>query len=169
MADIIEAQESSAAKHLDTITGEYVSKSELKRREKQRTKEREIAEKVAKLSLECNVTGGAQANGIVKKKPQGTEEDEEDIDPNKYYENRSHLIGQMKRDGLKEVYPHKFQVSMTLPEFIEKYQNLDAGQHLSETVSLSGRLFSKRSAGAKLIFYDLRNEHQKVQIMAQAQ
>ena len=161
MTDIIEAQESTAAKHLDTVTGEYVSKSELKRREKQRIKEREAAEKLAKLSLENDTSNGV--------KPKKTADDEDDIDPNKYYENRSHLIGQMKKEGGQEVFPHKFHVSITLKEFIERYQNLEAGQHLSETVSLSGRLFSKRCAGAKLIFYDLRNEHQKVQIMAQAQ
>jgi predicted esterase YcpF (UPF0227 family) len=151
--------------HLDAATGEYVSKSELKRREKQRTKLKEVAEKLEKLKL------SGQDTAIDKKeeKNRATEEDEEDIDPNKYYDNRSHWVKQMKRESENLMFPHKFHVSMSLKEFIAAYQNLPAGEHLDLEVSLSGRLFSKRISGTKLLFYDLRNEHEKVQVMAQLQ
>lgn len=39
---------------------------------------------------------------------------------------------------------------------------------LEETVSLSGRIHSIRESGAKLIFYDLRAEGVKLQVMANA-
>ncbi len=35
-------------------------------------------------------------------------------------------------------------------------------------VSVAGRIFSKRQSGASLIFYDLRGDGQKIQIMADA-
>jgi lysyl-tRNA synthetase class 2 len=36
-------------------------------------------------------------------------------------------------------YPHKFHVSMSLPEYIEKYSSLEPGQQLTDvTVSVAG-------------------------------
>ena len=39
---------------------------------------------------------------------------------------------------------------------------------LVETFLLSGRIHAKREASAKLIFYDLRGEGVKIQVMADA-
>jgi lysyl-tRNA synthetase class 2 len=63
------------------------------------------------------------------------------------------------------VYPHKFNVSIRISEFIEKYKGLGDGEHLEEEVSVAGRILSKRVQG-KLLFYDLHGEAMKIQIMS---
>lgn len=71
----------------------------------------------------------------------------------------------------KNPFPHKFQRSMTIEEFIAKYEStIPTGEHLEgETVALCGRIYTKRASGSKLVFYDLVAEGAKVQIMAQVQ
>jgi len=51
-------------------------------------------------------------------------------------------------------------------DFIEKYNNIEAGTWNDEEVSVAGRIHAKRLSGPKLIFYDLRGEGVKIQIMA---
>lgn len=67
-------------------------------------------------------------------------------------------------------YPHKFHVSISLESFIKKYENLlNPGESLDKDVhSIVGRVYALRPSGAKLIFYDLRGEGVKVQVMANA-
>lgn len=97
------------------------------------------------------------------------EEEEEELDPSKYLENRTaRLDAELGRFGQ---YPHKFQVTKTLKEFIRAYKDIDA---LAETTKLpeervTGRLMLKRSAGAKLFFYDLVQDGVKIQILSQLQ
>ncbi len=62
-------------------------------------------------------------------------------------------------------YPHKFHNSTTISEFITKYSHLEKDSKLEELVSLSGRILTKRSAGAALIFYDVRSEGHKLQVL----
>lgn len=91
--------------------------------------------------------------------------DEESLDPNQYYKIRTQAIQQLK--GTKDdPYPHKFHVQMSLTEFIKKYNDLQVGEHLEEVVTVAGRIHAKRISGAKLIFYDLRGEGLKLQVMA---
>lgn len=70
-------------------------------------------------------------------------------------------------------YPHKFDVSISIPNYIEKYGTegkIPAGTKLRGTVeSLAGRIHNKRASGQKLRFYDLHAEGKKVQIMASAE
>jgi lysyl-tRNA synthetase class 2 len=66
----------------------------------------------------------------------------------------------------QEPYPHKFQISAQIPEYIAKYSSLEPGMQLhEESVSLAGRVYSKRTQG-KLIFYDVKGDGEKVQVMA---
>lgn len=66
-------------------------------------------------------------------------------------------------------YPHKYNVSIQLPAYIEKYGGLEAGTHLEgEPVSIAGRITRKAASGAKLIFFDLRSEGCKLQVMCDA-
>lgn len=65
-------------------------------------------------------------------------------------------------------YPHKFQVSISVPAFIEKYNGLKAGDVEEEIVTVAGRLHNMRTMG-KLRFYDLHSDGVKIQITAQAQ
>ncbi|XP_053904589.1 lysine--tRNA ligase isoform X1 [Malaclemys terrapin pileata] len=136
-------------------------RSELKRRLKA---ERKVADKEAKqkeqsekhLSKSALTLGSENCNGA----------DEESLDPNQYYKIRSQAIQQLKGTN-EDPYPHKFHVSLSLTDFIERYSHLQAGDHLRDiTVRVAGRIHAKRASGGKLIFYDLRGEGVKLQVMA---
>ena len=145
----------------DEVTGEMVSKSELKRRMKQREKEAKKATKAAEAPAQP--AGAAAAKSAAAS--------EEELNPNQYYERRFRTIAALRESKNPDPYPHKFHVSISLSEFISKYEGkLEAGQHLdNEQVSIAGRLHNMRSAGQKLRFYDLHGEGVKVQITAQLQ
>ncbi|XP_017064005.1 lysine--tRNA ligase isoform X1 [Drosophila eugracilis] len=135
------------------------TKLELKRRLKAEQKAKEKAEKAA----------AAPAEGTAGKKKSSAAEEEE-ISPNEYFKIRSAAVQELKRSPSTHPYPHKFHVSISLEDFISKYENsLKEGDTL-ENVSLSvaGRVHAIRESGAKLIFYDLRGEGVKVQVMASA-
>lgn len=64
-------------------------------------------------------------------------------------------------------YPHKFDVQLSVPQFIDKYgDKVEAGSHFEEETSVAGRVQFKRAAGAKLIFYTLAGEGKSIQVMA---
>lgn len=67
--------------HLDDVTGEMVSKSELKKRQKLRQKEAQKLEKAA----------AAPPKPAAAKKS-NAEADEKSLDPRQYFENRSRAI-----------------------------------------------------------------------------
>ncbi|KAI8336031.1 lysyl-tRNA synthetase [Blakeslea trispora] len=141
----------------DPVTGEMISKSEFKRREKVRAKE---AQKAAK----------AAAAPPKEVKAKSEEEGEEELNPNQYFELRSKAINKLRQDANPEPYPHKFQVELSLPEFIEKFNKLEAGDRLDDQeITVAGRIHNKRASGAKLRFYDLHGEGTKIQIMASLQ
>jgi lysyl-tRNA synthetase class 2 len=71
-------------------------------------------------------------------------------------------------EGAGAVFPHKFHVSISLTDFVEKYSFLTNEQVNEDTISVAGRVYSKRAMGQKLRFYDLRGESQKIQVMANA-
>lgn len=134
--------------------------SELKRRAKKREKETEMAKKLEKIQISDS-----------SNKPVGSllPDDEESLDPNQYYEMRSKAVAHWKESPETHPFPHHFPVTMTIPEYISRYEGLEAGSHLPEVVNISGRVLSKRASGAKLIFYDLMGDAAKVQVMAQLQ
>lgn len=123
-------------------------------------------------------------------------EDEEILDPNQYYKIRQQAVANLKKKG-ESPYPHKFHVSISLTDFIEKYSSIEAGTWSEDVVCVAGqfltliisdlvlhtiiyliffkynsycshlgRIHAKRLSGPKLIFYDLRGEGVKIQIMA---
>ncbi|KAG5351172.1 hypothetical protein C0989_007630 [Termitomyces sp. Mn162] len=148
--------------HKDPVTGELISKQELKRREKQRAKE---AHKAAKAPA-------PEAKHKAEAKPSGT--NEEELNPNQYFELRSRQILHLKQTQSPNPYPHKFHVTCSIQSYIETYgaegyilpgTKLDTG--VKE--SLAGRIHNIRTSGAKLKFYDLHGEGFKVQIMATQQ
>lgn len=101
------------------------------------------------------------------KKPNKAEE--EDISPNEYFKLRSALVAELKKNPETDPYPHKFHVSTSLVEFTEKYSSLKDGEMLEDIkLSVAGRVHAMRESGAKLIFYDLRGEGVKLQVMANA-
>uniref|UniRef100_A0A061QWX4 Lysine--tRNA ligase n=1 Tax=Tetraselmis sp. GSL018 TaxID=582737 RepID=A0A061QWX4_9CHLO len=141
--------------------GNKMSKSEFKKRQK--------AARVAKEREEKKAAQAAkEASKPKKQQAQEDEQDDEDMDPTAYFENRVKAISAVKSAG-GNPYPHKFNVSMQLPDYISKYSGLEQGeQHPDETVSMAGRINSKRASGAKLIFYDLKSEGARVQVMVDA-
>lgn len=55
-----------------------------------------------------------------------------------YYENRLKTLSSLKAAGLNP-YPHKFHVSISIAEYIDKYGSLSDGAHLEDVeVSISG-------------------------------
>jgi len=142
-------------------SGEKLSKNELKRRMKAEQKAKEKAEKLAEKQK-------ADADKPAKPKKEasgGAVEDEEILDPNQYYKIRQQSIASWKNKG-ESPYPHKFDVTISLTDFIEKYNSVEAGTWNDDIVRVAGRIHAKRLSGPKLIFYDLRGEGVKVQIMA---
>lgn len=149
---------------LDDVTGEQVSKTELKRRQKVRAVEAKKAQKA---------TQAAERKAAA---PPSKKKDElADLNPAQYFEYRSRQIGELRDAYNKDhsafnPYPHKFDVKYRLPEFIEKYGSLKRGEVLKEeTITISGRIQFKREAGSKLRFYVLKGDGVSLQVMSQAQ
>lgn len=155
MSDIKETTEALAKTYLDEETGEQVSKSELKKRQKLRDLAKKKAEKAA-------------AQPKTEKKEKGP--NEEELTPNQYFEIRSRQIDALRQSKTPNPYPHKFHVTTKVDEFVNKYQGLARGEiKKDEEVSVAGRVHTLRAAGSKLRFYVLHQEGKTVQIMAQGQ
>ncbi|KAM9921359.1 hypothetical protein OXX80_009300 [Metschnikowia pulcherrima] len=154
-----EVAEQVAKTYLDDVTGEQVSKSELKKRQKTRQIEAKKAEK---------------AKNNVNKQPK-KKDIMADLNPNQYYDIRSRQIDEFRKANEKDTaalnpYPHKFHRTLTVPEFVKKYESLARGETLNEEqVKITGRIMTKREAGSKLRFYVLKGDGIQVQVMAQAQ
>ncbi|XP_074040676.1 lysyl-tRNA synthetase isoform X2 [Leptinotarsa decemlineata] len=137
--------------------GETLSKNELKRRLKAEQKAKEKAEKAA-------------TNPVESLKPKETKISQAEVSPNEYFKLRTSAIANLKAlGGENSPYPHKFHVSISLEEFIAKYSALNDGESLeNEHLSVAGRIHAIRESSSKLVFYDLRGEGTKIQVMATA-
>lgn len=86
---------------------------------------------------------------------------------------RSRTIQKLRQTQDPNPYPHKFDVSISIPAYIATYGEegkIASGQKLEGTkVALAGRIHNIRASGQKLRFYDLHGEGKKVQIMATQQ
>uniref|UniRef100_A0A804L182 Lysine--tRNA ligase n=1 Tax=Musa acuminata subsp. malaccensis TaxID=214687 RepID=A0A804L182_MUSAM len=155
MADGIEEAANSVSNLsvTDTPAAEAPSKNALKKELKKKKKEEENRLKEEEKK---------------KKSQKPSSADDEDMDPTQYYENRLKVLASVKVAG-GNPYPHKFQVSMTITEYIEKYRVLNEGDHLKDVeVNIAGRIMNKRTSSSKLFFYDLYGGGLKVQVMADA-
>ncbi|GFV96316.1 lysine--tRNA ligase [Trichonephila clavipes] len=129
-----------------------ISKNELKRQLKAEQKAKEKAEKLK--------------NQQEVEKKEKTVKVEDPTDAAEYFKIRCQAVEQLKAAG-ESPYPHKFHVTISLTDFVNRYNNLEAAQICKdETLSVSGRVHAKRESGNKLIFYDLRGEGVKIQVMA---
>ncbi|KAL2888417.1 lysyl-trna synthetase [Ceratocystis lukuohia] len=144
---------------LDDVTGEMISKTELKKRQKARQKEAEKAKKAA----------AAPPKPAAAKKT-NAEADEKELTPNQYFEIRSRNISKLRESKSPNPYPHKFHVDYDLRKFENEFGYLKSGETAKDKViRLGARIYTKRTSGAKLCFYDVRTEGVKVQVMCQAQ
>lgn len=138
-----------------------ISKNALKKQQKAEEAAKKKAEKDAEKALKA-------ANEPQKSNAKIGGDDDDELDPTKYYENRLKVINQMQENGVT-AFPHKFHASLRLSEFIKKFDLLEDGSHVdNELVSVTGRVLSKRGQG-KLMFYDLHAEGMKIQIMSDLQ
>ena len=143
----------------DPVTGEQVSKKELKRREKKRKQEEEQAKK-----KKDKEEKEKEQEGKKEQKKKGPKGGEEELDPTKYFENRKAYLLKEIESG-KNPFPHKFEVTIGLPEFIKKYKDITKkGEFLDEVVQVAGRVQTIRKSGASLIFYDIKSNDAKIQI-----
>lgn len=64
-----------------------------------------------------------------------------------YYENRLKVLAFLKAGGVNP-YPHKFHVSVSVVEYVEKYGSLSDGEHLKDVeVGLAGTFFMEYLLG----------------------
>ena len=143
----------------DPETGEIISKSELKRRLRLK-KKKEDEEKKKKDKKDKQAKEGQTADNSKKKK-----NDEEELDPTKYFENRKAWLEKRMQSG-ENPFPHKFQVTINLPDFIKKYSSTTKkNEFLPDVVQVAGRVHSIRKSGNSLIFYDIIGDDAKIQIL----
>ncbi|KAI8614455.1 hypothetical protein BC830DRAFT_1065495 [Chytriomyces sp. MP71] len=148
--------------HLDPVTGEQVSKSELKKRQKLRERDAKKAEKEA--------ANPAPAATTPKDKDASAADEEENLSSAQYFEYRSRAIQKLRQTQSPNPYPHKFNPTISISAFIAKYDSLKEGEHLEDvTVSVAGRIHNMRSSGAKIRFFDIHGEGLKIQGLAQGQ
>lgn len=87
-----------------------------------------------------------------------------------YFEMRSRTIQKLRETQSPNPYPHKFDVSVSITSYIDKYGvegKIKPGTRLEGvTECLAGRIHNIRMSSQKLRFYDLHGEGKKVQIMA---
>jgi lysyl-tRNA synthetase class 2 len=144
---------------IDPVTGEEVSKNELKKRQKKREAEKKAAAKAE-----------AKAAEEAKKGPKKAKVNEDDMDPSKYTDNRKAQVQNIRNNG-GNPYPHKFSRSHRIDQFREEYEEkCTENDAFNEdvTVALTGRIHSIRAAGSKLLFIDLTGDSKSVQILATA-
>lgn len=93
-------------------------------------------------------------------------EDADPTDPSKYFENRKENLLQASKNGLN-LYPHKFQTTKTVKEVLKEFEQLAKEEIKKDvTVSVAGRIYRKQPTGAALVFYDIWDDGEKIQIMA---
>lgn len=102
-------------------------------------------------------------------KPKAEKQKEDEItDPQEYYKNRCAIIEKLKHSKEFFPYPHKFQLTHLIPKLREEYNEkcTENGVFLDDEIAIAGRVHSIRASGKNLVFYDLKAEGAKIQIMA---
>jgi lysyl-tRNA synthetase, class II len=93
-----------------------------------------------------------------------------DVDPTQYRDNRIADVMEIRKSG-REPYPHKWPISNTIGEIVEKFgASLENGERVEGVeVVLAGRAKSKRESGKNMVFYDMYQDSVKIQVMSVAQ
>jgi lysyl-tRNA synthetase class 2 len=114
-------------------------------------KQKDQAEKKAKQAAEAAERAAAKAakggDGAGK-----LEDDEsEELNPSKYREYRLNYI-KAKKDKGENPYPHKFHQSIQLPDYVQKYKDIDVGSRLEEKVTVTGAHHAQGRVRCKAYF-----------------
>lgn len=165
---------------METSTGEKkISKSALKKQQKAQAKDAKKATKELAKQEAANAAGKDLANTLQeadaseladKINKMAVKKREDPSLPAEYYRMRVDMVESRRAAG-DNPFPHKFDVTISLQDFINKYEPTikENGKILSdETVRVAGRIYVKREQGSKLIFYDLHAECKKIQVLANA-
>ncbi|WMV51867.1 hypothetical protein MTR67_045252 [Solanum verrucosum] len=92
----------------------------------------------------------------------------DNLDPTQYLANRLRNVESLRESGINP-YPHKFFITMSIPEFISRYAHLNTGEFPEDIdISLAGRVISKRASSSKLYFYEMLGGGVRVQVLASA-
>lgn len=162
MSEVDKVAEQVQKTYLDDVTGEQVSKTELKKRQKQRAIEARKAQK-APAAAQTSAKSSKKKNEFA------------DLNPNQFHEIRSRQIEELREKNNTDPsafnpYPHKFEVTKRLHDFVKEYSHLKRGESLKDvTLQVTGRIMTKRESGSKLKFYVLKGDGVEIQVMAQAQ
>ena len=79
--------------------------------------------------------------------------------------NRLKEISELEKNGYN-LYPHKFPVTLTFPEYRNKYDSLETGSRHHEFVEcIAGRVQEKRGNGNKLLFYTVFSDGVSIQYL----
>jgi lysyl-tRNA synthetase class 2 len=81
-------------------------------------------------------------------------------------ETQSYKDLRTKQLELTEKYPHKWEVSLSLTDYAQKYDYIKNDEIVREEVRIAGRVMNKRNASKKLWFYDLQADNTKLQILS---
>lgn len=111
---------------------------------------------------------GASSTSLQSQSPAKavTPSDTEELDPTQYLESRLAMLSDARAKGI-DVYPHKWVVSKSIPEFVQQFETLKEGEHREDVeVTIAGRLMRVAGSGQALRFYDIVGEGSKIQIMA---
>ena len=122
MADAAPPTEQVANLQLDEVTGERVSKTELKKRQKARQREAEKAKKAAAAPPAAPKKKSADAGSA------SAEAAEKELTPNQYFEIRSRAINKLRETKSPNPYPHKFHVTYDITKFGEEFGYLKSGE-----------------------------------------
>eukprot|EP01100_Stratorugosa_tubuloviscum_P015511 TRINITY_DN898_c0_g1_i1.p1 TRINITY_DN898_c0_g1~~TRINITY_DN898_c0_g1_i1.p1 ORF type:complete len:584 (-),score=284.34 TRINITY_DN898_c0_g1_i1:87-1838(-) len=137
-----------------------LSKNEQKRRLKAEQKTQQKTKK--EQDKKTQVTAKAKVSAAA------AQEDEEQ-DPTAYFENRLKSLATYNLEHNSQSYPHKFETTISIPDFIEKYTSLKHNERLEGViVSLAGRITRKASSGNNLFFYDIFSDGEKIQVLSDA-
>ena len=138
--------------------GNEISKAKFKQIQKEKQKAEELKKKEEEK---------AKKEEVKKDDPEkeGKKKKVEEVDPTKYFENRKNWIAEQTKLG-NNMFPHKFNVSITLPDLKAKYfDNTKKGEFIeNEEFSVAGRVYNIRSQSSGLTFYDIMSDDVRIQI-----
>lgn len=82
-----------------------------------------------------------------------------------YRNARLKQINDLQQAG-NNMYPHKFETTLTFPEYRKRYENLEVGSRHHEFVEcIAGRAQEKRGSGNKLVFYTVFSDGVSIQYL----
>ena len=66
------------------------------------------------------------------------------------------------------IFPHSFGTTCSIPEFLDKYARLAAGEQAAQSlgpVRIAGRIHGVRRSGKGLVFFDIKGDGARMQLM----